>query len=454
MNFLSTIWRQLLAVCSRIREGDFTKKVSLLAGATAGAYAVSLTVAPLLTRIYSTAAFGHLQIYTSLMAFMTVLVALRYELSVVLPEDDDVAANLVAVSLTAILFVTSFLVVGVFVALHYHLLWRRAAELGNYLWLLPAGAFGLGLYQLLNNWGLRHHAYKDVALSKFSQIGAQAAVQIGMGLATHGSMGGLIAGDACGRVSGSLRIAKITVRRDWSRLRQIRLRPMWQAAKRYRNFPLVLTSSGLMNSAGLQAMPLLLSVFYAPEMLGFYALTDRTMQIPGVLIGQAVSQVYMVKAAKLGVVAPVELRKLFTKIVTRSLLYGIVPLLLFCAISPTLFAVVFGQSWRMAGAYARVLAPVYYLCFVHTCTGMTLSMLERQHWQLAWDTSRMIAIGATVVLGASAGVGIVQLLSLFAVVSATAYAIHIALCYHAISLCERRNARLEETSQTVAVLTT
>ena len=110
LNFLSTIWRQLPAVRSRIRTGDFTQKVSLLAGATAGAYAVSLTVAPLLTRIYSTAAFGHLQIYTSLMGFVTVLVALRYELSVVLPDDDDVAANLVAVSLLAILLVTSLLV--------------------------------------------------------------------------------------------------------------------------------------------------------------------------------------------------------------------------------------------------------------------------------------------------------------------------------------------------------
>ena len=305
---------------------------------------------------------------------------------------------------------------------------------------------------MLNNWGLRHHAYKDVALSKFSQIGAQAAVQIGVGLATHGSMNGLIVGDACGRVSGSLRIAKITVRRDWSCLRQVRFRTMWQAAKRYRNFPLMLTSSGLMNSAGLQAMPLLLSLFYAPEMLGLYALTDRTMQIPGVLIGQAVSQVYMVRAAKLGVAAPRELRTLFNKIVTRSLLYGILPLLLFCAISPSLFALVFGHSWRMAGVYARIVAPVYYLCFVHTCTGMTLSMLERQHWQLAWDTSRMIAIGATVVLGASAGLGIMHLLSMFAAVSATAYAVHIALCYRAISLCERRNFEAQETHQAVAFL--
>ena len=453
MKLIATVRSRLVASYHKLCKGEFTQKVSLLAGATAGAYALNLAVAPLLTRIYTTAAFGRVQIYTSLMAFVIVFIALRYELSVVLPEDDDVAANLVVVSFTVIVLVTAMLATAVFFALHYHLLWRRAAELGGYLWLLPIGALGVGIYQLLNTWGLRHHAYKDVALSKFSQIGAQAAVQVGVGLATHGSMGGLIIGDACGRVSGSLRIAKITFRRDWQRLRRVRPGTMWQAAKRYRNFPLVLAGSGLMNSAGLQIVPLLLSAFYAPEMVGLYAVTDRTMQVPSVLVGQAVSQVYMVKAAQLGTSAPSALRKLFTEIVTRSLLYGIVPLLLLCAAAPTLFALIFGESWRMAGTYARVLAPVYYLCFIHACTGMTLNMLERQHWQLAWDTSRLIVVGLTVILGASAGLGSTSLLIAFAAVSTAAYAVHIALCYCAITLCERRNTRLRESPQAVAVLT-
>lgn len=426
----------------------------MLAGATAGAYAINLAIAPVLTRVYGAPAFGHLQVYASLMGFIMTLIALRYELSVLLPEDDEVAANLVAVSFAAILLMTALTAAGVFFALHYHLLWRRAAELGNYLWLLPIGAFGVGVYQLLNTWGLRYHAYKAVAISKFSQVGAQAIVQIGAGLATHGSMGGLIVGDACGRISGSLRIARITFRRDWHRLSQIRLATMWRAAKRYRDFPLVLTGAGLINSAGLQMVPLLLSVYYAPEVLGLYAVTDRTMLIPGVLVGQAVSQVYMVKAARLGTTNPHELRGLFTKIVGRSLLIGTGPLLLVCAIAPALFAFVFGESWRMAGVYARALAPVYYLCFIHTCTGMTLNMLERQRWQLAWDISRLVAVATTVVVGASAGLGAIRLLTVFAVVSASAYALHIFLCYRAITLCQRRHADLQATTEAIGVSAT
>jgi O-antigen/teichoic acid export membrane protein len=147
------------------------------------------------------------------------------------------------------------------------------------------------------------------------------------------------------------------------------------------------------------------------------------------------------------------LRKLFTKIVSRSLLYGIVPLILFCAAAPSLFGIVFGESWRMAGTYARVLAPVYYLCFIHTCTGMTLTVLERQHWQLAWDTFRIVAVGLTIIVGASAGLSSTVLLGIFAVVSGAAYALHVGLCYRAISACERRNVQIEQTSQALAAFT-
>lgn len=441
----------LLKGWNSLYKHEFAGQVSLLAGGTAGAYGINLAIAPLLTRIYSTAAFGHLQVYVSLLGIALVLSALRYDLSVLLPEDDDVAANLVAVAFTSILLVTSLLTATVFVALRYHLLWRRVAELGGYLWLLPVGAFGLGIYQLLNAWGLRHGAYKDVAFSKFSQMGAQAAVQLASGIVTHGSMGGLLIGDTCGRLAGSLRIAKITFGRDWHCLRRVRPGTMWRAAKRYRNFPLVLTGSGLINSAGLQAVPLLLSVFYSPEVLGLYAVTERTLQIPGVLIGQAVAQVYMVKAARLGVADPQELYKLHNKLVTRSLLIGMLPLLVFCAVAPILFRVVFGSSWQVAGTYARMLAPMYYLAFIHSCTGMTLNMLERQHWQLAWDILRLIAVGLTMVLGALAGLDSTHLLGIFAVVGASAYVVHIALCYRAISHCEQRNLKVSKKAQAVAI---
>jgi O-antigen/teichoic acid export membrane protein len=97
-----------------------------------------------------------------------------------------------------------------------------------------------------------------------------------------------------------------------------------------------------------------------------------------------------------------------------------------------LFTLFLGQQWREAGYYARVLSPVYYLCFIHYCLDSTLNVLELQHWQVAWDSSRLVAVVLTLVIMGHMHAGPIVLLGIFAIVSATAYAMHIALCYRAV----------------------
>jgi O-antigen/teichoic acid export membrane protein len=411
----------------------FGKDVFLLVISTTIAQSLNFAVTPALTRIYSANALGHLQIYASLMAFVMVIIALRYELAVVLPQDNQVAANLAAVAFTAVLGMVGVLALGVYFITRHQLVWRAAEQLGVLLWLLPIGAFGAGVYQVFLYWGLRHNAYKDIAVSKFSQVGTQAAIQLGAGLLSHGALIGLVAGDACGRISGSYRIAKTILKHDRTLLWRVRPRTMWEAARRYRNFPLVLSWAGLINSAGLQVVVVVLSAYYGAGMVGLYAVTDRTLQVPSALVAQGMSQVYMSRAAQLRTSDPAGLQRLFSKIVTRSLLYGTSPVVLICAFAPSVFAFVFGEPWRTSGYYARILAPLYLLAFTHQCVGITLNTLERQTWQAAWDTLRLIAVTAVLVVGARAGLNFTYELSAFVGVSCLAYLLHIALCYSAIN---------------------
>ncbi len=412
---------------------EFGRRVSVLAGGTAFAQAINFAIAPVLTRIYGPSAFGNLQVYAALIGFVMIFIALRYDLAVVMPQDDGTAADVVAVALTVVLGMTGLLALVVWFIGHQHWQFPGAQGLTPHLWLLPIGACGLGVYQVLVYWGLRHHAYKAIATSKLVQVTAQVAVQVGSGLVTHGGLLGLLVGDVCGRVGGSWRIAKITLQKDGLLIRKIRPGSMWQAAKRYRNYPLILTPAGLINSAGLQSIPLLIAAHYGPLMVGLYALVDRTLQAPMILVAQSTSQVYAVQAAQLGTTDPQRLKRLFLKIVRSSLLYGLAPLVLFCVFAPELFARVFGEPWRAAGQYARILAPSYYLCFPHQCTSMTLAMLERQSWQAGWDTLRLLAVVTALVACPIAGVSFERTLMTLAAVSFLSYAANLFLCYLAIT---------------------
>ena len=436
---MTTLYEEIvLPAWARFRQAwgggsEFRRRVSILAGGTAVAQALNFAVAPVLTRIYGPSAFGNLQVYSALIGFVMIFIALRYDLAVVMPQDDRTAANVVAVAFMVVLAMTGLISLGVWFVFGHRWLLPGAQGLIPYLWLLPIGACGVGVYQVLVYWGLRHHAYKAIAVSKLNQVIAQAAVQVSGGLLTHGGLLALLVGDVCGRVGGSWRIARITLRKDISFLRGISPASMWQAAKRYRNCPLILTGAGLINSAGLQIVPLLITAHFGPRMVGLFALVDRTLQAPMILVAQATSQVYAVQAAQLGATDPIGLKRLFLKITRSSLLYSLVPLALVFAFAPWLFATVFGEPWRAAGQYARILAPAYCLGFAHQCVSMTLAMLERQSWQAGWDTMRLIAVVSALVGCSTAGVSFERTLLALAAVNCLCYATNLLLCYLAIT---------------------
>jgi O-antigen/teichoic acid export membrane protein len=414
------------------RSSSFRRHVSILAGGTAVAQTINMGATPLLTRIYDARAFGNLQVYGSLLNIAMVVIALRYELAIVIPPDEKEAVNVLSVAIVAVAAVTGLLGIVVWILVHFGLSAPGTRDLIPYFWLLPIGAFGIGVYQVLVYWGLRHRAYKTIAVSKLTQVASQAVVQLSAGLLTKGALLGLLIGDVCGRIGGSWRIAKLTLQDSRSCSREIGVRSMWKAACRYRNYPLIMAGAGLINAAALQAVPLLLSAHYGPMLVGFYALVDRSMQAPIVLVAQSTSQVYIVQAAELGSSNPARLNGLFLKLVRSSLIYGVIPLILICAFGPPIFTVVFGSSWHAAGQLARILAPAYYFCFAHQCVCMTLPALERQSWQFGWDTFRLISIISVLVVATHFRMEFSAALLAFSVVSCITYASHLVICWLAI----------------------
>ena len=207
---------------------------------------------------------------------------------------------------------------------------------------------------------------------------------------------------------------------------------MWSAAVRYRRFPLVSTGSAVFSVGGYALPALLLAQFYGAKTLGWYALSDRVLGVPIVLIGQAVSQVYSVEAAGFSNSNPQALRPLFFKLAWRLALLGAVPCTVFLALGPSLFAAVFGEGWREAGAYARLLAVAHYVGLIAWPLAPTLNILERQFWQLAWDAGRLVLTLMSLWLAHYLGYNAIGAITAFGIAMLVGYMVHPLLCHIAI----------------------
>src|SRR6201992_1503345 len=201
MTFLSNAGNSGL-MARWLPQGGFARSVSILAGGTAMAQALAIAASPILTRLYRPSDFGELQIFISLMALALVAASGRYEVALLLPEDEQSGIDVLALAILCVCL-TTVVVAAVVVVCHYHwILPASVSVLAGHLWLVPVSVFGGGIYQALSYWALRHQRYQQLGPTKLTQAGAQIATHLGAGLTIHGSFG-LLTGDAVGRILGS-----------------------------------------------------------------------------------------------------------------------------------------------------------------------------------------------------------------------------------------------------------
>ena len=355
----------------------FRLKVLQVAGGTAVAQGLPVLASPVLTRLYTPADFGALVVYMSLLALLVILASLRYEFALPIPEDDAEAVDLLAVCMLLVVVTASLSSLVLYLLRERVVAWTGVPALGPYLWLVPVSIFGVGFYQVFNCWAIRKGGYARIARTKVTQSVTQVALQVGVGTVVKGPLG-LLLGHAVGRSNGTRTLAMLDWRNDLARLRQVRWAGMWRAMVRFRRFPVIASSTALMNTCNLRMPALLLAVYFGPAVAGWFALAQRVFALPSSVIGESVAQVYFGEVAATVNRDAGGLMVLFRGTLRRMFLLGLPLMLAAMAAGWFLFPVLFGRNWREAGIFVVAIAPMALAQFTAACADSTLMVLERQ----------------------------------------------------------------------------
>lgn len=373
-----------------------------LMGGTAFGQALGVVMIPFLSRLYSPTEFGVYTVVMALAAPLTTIATLRFELAVPLPRRDSHAYALVVAGFISTVIV-SLLALIVTLAIPDAI----GTALGNSdlpvaLWLVPVVGGSMAAYLLLGQLALRELRFGALAGRNAVQSTATLLLQLLAGVSGHSSLG-LPAGAAGGQCVGLLALLRGAGLHSAPARWGLRPRVIRVVTRRYRRFPMYLTVSGLMNVLGLQLPVLLIAAANSAEVAGWLGMAQRVLAFPVTLIGAAVGQVYLASAAKsiragTGLVLPL-LRVTARRLGLVAVAIG-APILVF---GPWLFATVLGESWRTSGAYGQALAIGLIVQLVAVPVSTTLTVLERQGLQFAWDALRLIVVSGAVYLAIRMG---------------------------------------------------
>ncbi len=414
------------------RKSSFGGDVLRLVSGTALAQLIVLAATPVLTRLFAPEAFGVAAMFMALTGIVGVVVCLRYELSIVLPESDREAVNLLA--LTFLIALCASILVALLIWLWGPLIlnWVNMSELLPYLWLVPVYLVVHGIFLGLNYWNTRTKHFKRLAVSRVAGSFSTTSGSLAAGALGHATGGALMVAHVGGQVVAAAALGSQIWRSNGAFIcSNLDRGEILRGLSRYRKFPLLSSWPALMNSLSWQLPALMLGAFFNPVVVGMYAVGMRVLKTPMKLVSGAVSQVFYRHAVETRHTGKLSL--VVTGLYQHLLALAVVPCLVLMLTGQELFGFIFGGQWRDAGLYAQILAPWAAIWFASSPLSVVYSALEQQEREPLIQAIILGSRAGALTVGGLLGSPVVAI-TLFSVTGLLAYGYLLSVIFRCASV--------------------
>lgn len=356
-------------------QSEFAQNVLTLMTGTTIAQAIPIAISPILTRIYSPEEFGVFALFMSLVLILSIVASGRYEQAILLPIQDEDAIQITFLSIFLSLTISTILFILVLVFNKEITSILGNDDISNWLYWIPLSIFMTNIYLSLNFLNIRYKAYVSVSKSKVIQSSALSFSSVTAGYSIY-NKSGLILGQIIGQLFGSLYLLFTTLKNDDIHLKQFKLNRLRILAKRYSEFPKIVTLTGLLNTSSVHAPILILTAFFSLKVIGFYSFSQRILSLPLGLIATSIGQVFYQELSKKEQIheqadllksTVIKLLKIATPLFMSILFFGDV-----------IFSLIFGAEWIVAGEYAKIMSIWLFFVFLISPLTQVFNILEKQ----------------------------------------------------------------------------
>lgn len=413
-----------MSLLTRLRGSVLT----LLSG-TALAQVILFAASPVLSRAYEPSAFGQYALLSLGLSLVTVLATGKYEIGVLLPEADDEAFALVVLAGGVAVAVSAVAALG---ALLWLWLMSPAAWLGQQgsarYWLVPLAAAMvlLSAWQaVLFVWLNRRRRYRAISICRITHAVVMVVTQITLA-ATVGGLFGLLLGTVLG-IGVCLLIQATSVHRDG-----LPARPeaalLSRMARAHANLPMHSIPTDLIGTLLAQFPVFFLGAKFSDATVGLYSLAQRTLLAPMQLIANSVGEVFRTQAAS-QYAAEGQCAALFRDTVRLLGVVAVAAVLVVALAGPGLFALVFGESWRAAGDYARIVIVLFALKFVVSPVSFMFLIARKSRLDFWLHVGFLALLGGVFLVGQQFLDTVPAALALFVAVYSAMYLLYLALSW-------------------------
>lgn len=372
-----------------------TQFVTLLSGNTLS-QAIPFLFAPILARLFTDEDFAVLANYLSIVGLLGIIATGRLETAIPLPKEKSEAQQLVSGSLVFTVIVT--LLSCLLIVFKDEIgNWYNDKSLGELMWFAPLGVLSYGILGITNGWSLRNQRYRSISAGKIAQSLVNNLGSCALGYWAWGVPGMIVAWLLSQYLNSAVLLFGITTRSQDPR-DKFTARIFRSIVSKYRDFPLINSLHAFTDIFATQFLLFyIITVYFSEKELGLFFMMHRYVRAPIVLITSSVSQLYYVEASK-AIQNNTSALAIATKTLKTAALFAIPFCIVLVIGAPVLFSWYLGPSWRQAGEYAQILAPMFLLYFFVSPLSGTPILYKKQRTAFVISVlGYVISIGGLVV---------------------------------------------------------
>lgn len=370
-------------IINNILQSDFFKNVIILLSGSIINQIILFITFLVLTRLFTKSELGIYFLYTSSVFVLSVFSTLRYYLTIVLSKTVKELINSFILSIISSLGISLILFIILFVFENQIKKIFNLERLDFWLILIPLSVAINGFLDSFNSFFNKEKKYKYCSIGKLSTSIFVGGFQISL-CKTIFKSGGLIVGHILGNLLGCLQLFIIFICNYRKLLRLISFKQIVLIAKKNKKIPLYNTLQGFCNILSNQLPFLTLAPFYGIEYVSLYGIANKIIAVPIGMITNAISEVFYREASEK--YNNNEDVSLYIKKTYKKLFFiSIVPFILIFLLSPTVFRLIFGDSFYLASKITQILLPWIFFSFLSTPISFIPTIYNQQHLLFLFD---------------------------------------------------------------------
>jgi len=347
--------------------------LTMLSGNTVS-QVIPFFIAPILSRTFSREEFAVLANFMAIVGVIGIVSTGRLELAVPIPQEHKKAQE---IAFTGFLITLGLGLISLLIPLFAYQIGQLYDDsiLPEYLWLVPLAVISYGLLGLTNNWNLRHERFHLISIGKISQSIVNNGLAAMLGYIGWGINGLIIAWLLSQYINIVILLVGVNRKIKYKDFGLISLKT---TLKEYKDFPLINSLHAFSDIFITQFLLFwMISSYFGLIELGLFAMMNKYIKAPIVLVSSSVSQLFYVEAGK-AINKGISLFPIIKKTVRTSVLFAIPFTVVLISLGPEIFRWYLGEKWEIAGVYAQYLSPMLFLYFVISPISGLPILLQKQ----------------------------------------------------------------------------